>query len=67
MDEIKLTTDGHIDVRNDRLIRNSPFLAGNIKQLHDSCYVAPHKNPRVIQDSDPVKSLAWKEALQRHE
>ena len=38
-----------------------------MKQLHDSCYVGPEKNHRVIQDNDPAKSNAWKIALERHE
>ena len=38
-----------------------------MKALHDSCYMVPEQNPRVIKDSDPVKSLAWKQALERHE
>ena len=61
------TLDGHIDLRGDRLVRNTPLMAGQIKQLHDSCYVGPEKNHRVIQDSDPAKSNAWKIALERHE
>ena len=27
----------------------------------------PEKNPRVIQDTDPVKTEAWRAALARHE
>ena len=27
----------------------------------------PEKNPRVIQDTDPVKTQAWRAALERHE
>ena len=26
-----------------------------VKALHDSCYIEPGQNPRVIQDNDPVK------------
>lgn len=59
--------EGHIDLRNDRLTRNTPTRAYQVKPLHDSCYVVPHKNYRVIQDDDPVKNTAWREALQRHE
>ena len=61
------TIDGHIDLRGDRLVRNTPLVAGQIKQLHDSCYVGPEQNHRVIQDSNPAKSNAWRQALQRHE
>jgi len=43
------------------------MVAGQIKQLHDSCYVGPDANPRVIQDTNAAKSSAWKQALQRHE
>ena len=61
--------DGHIDLRSDRLTKNKQLTAGNLatKALHDSCYIAPEKNFRVIQDDDPAKNRAWKEALQRHE
>jgi len=52
------TLDGHIDLRNDRLIRNTPTRAYQIKPLHDSCYVAPDRNFRVIQDNDPAKNTA---------
>lgn len=61
------TLDGHIDLRGDRLIRNTPLVAGQIKQLHDSCYVSPEQNHRVIQDANPAKNNAWRQALQRHE
>lgn len=57
------TLDGHIDLRGDRLVRNTPLVAGQVKQLHDSCYVGPDQNHRVIQDSNPAKSNAWKQAL----
>ena len=59
--------DGHIDLRGDRLQRNTVMMAGQIKPLHDSCYIGPDSNPRVIQDHDAAKSTAWKQALQRHE
>jgi len=38
-----------------------------VKALHDSCYVSPSKNYRVIKDSDPVKSAAMSEATRRYE
>lgn len=60
-------SDNYIDLRSDRLVRNTPLLAGSLKPLHDSCYVGPEQNPRVIQDGNPAKSLAWKQALERHE
>ena len=61
--------DGHIDLRSDRLVRNKQLTAGSLatKALHDSCYVAPDMNHRVIQDNDPAKNIAWKQALERHE
>ena len=38
-----------------------------MKQLFDSEYVKPEENFRVIQDSNPTKSAALKEALNRYE
>jgi len=38
-----------------------------MKSLNDSCYVGPDKNPRVIQDSDPMKNIAYKYALDNYE
>lgn len=38
-----------------------------VKQLFESEYVRPEENFRVIQDSDPYKSAAIKEALKRYE
>lgn len=38
-----------------------------MKPLNDSCYVVPAKNPRVLQESTPVRDNAFKIALQRHE
>jgi len=61
------TLEGQIDIRSDRLTKNTPVMAAQVKALHDSCYVQPEKNPRVIQDSNPVKSNAWRDALMRHE
>jgi len=52
------------DTRSDRLTKPSTSI---VKALHDSCYQVPEKNPRVIQDTDPVKDTAWRAALQRHE
>lgn len=60
-------TDGSLNLRQDRLTKNSPIMAGQMKALHDSCYVVPEKNFRVIQDDDPAKNVAWRQALQRHE
>lgn len=34
-----------------------------VKQLFDSEYVKPSENFRVLQDSNPLKSAAIKEAL----
>lgn len=59
--------DGHISIRNDRLVRNTPMVAGGLKPLHDSCYVSPEQNHRVIQDNHGGKIHAWEKALQRHE
>ncbi len=61
------TLDGQIDIRSDRLTKNTPVHAAQVKALHDSCYVEPERNPRVIQDHDPVKKTAWQNALARHE
>lgn len=61
------TQDGAIDLRADRLVRNNPIMAGQVKALHDSCYQKPEQNPRVIQDTDTAKNVAWKQALERHE
>ena len=38
-----------------------------MKPLNDSCYLAPEKNFRVIQDDDPIKGANWRNAVQRHE
>lgn len=38
-----------------------------VKQLFDSEYVKPQDNFRVMQDSNPLKSAALKEALKRYE
>ena len=39
----------------------------SIKQLFDSEYIKPIDNPRVIQDTNPVKSAAFADALSRFE
>ena len=59
--------EGHIDLRQDRLTRNAPTRPYQVKPLNDSCYVVPDKNFRVIQDDDPAKNVAWRQALDRHE
>lgn len=43
--------------RSDRLERNQQVTAqsSTLKPLNDSCYVVPEKNPRVIQDTNPIK------------
>jgi hypothetical protein len=38
-----------------------------VKQLFDSEYVKPEENFRVLQDNNPLKSAALKEALTRYE
>ena len=38
-----------------------------VKQLFDSDYVKPQDNFRVVQDANPLKSAALKEALKRYE
>ena len=38
-----------------------------VKQLFDSEYVKPEDNFRVYQDTNPIKSAAMKNALQRYE
>jgi hypothetical protein len=38
-----------------------------VKQLFDSEYVKPQDNYRVMQDNNPLKSAALKEALRRYE
>ena len=38
-----------------------------VKQLFDSEYVKPQDNFRVMQDNNPLKSAALKEALKRYE
>ena len=44
-----------------------PTTPYQVKPLNDSCYVVPEKNFRVIQDDDPAKQTAWRQALGRHE
>lgn len=61
------TLDGHIDLRTDRLTKNTPTMAYQVKPLHDSCYVVPERNYRVIKDNDPAKNTAWVQARNRHE
>ena len=56
-----------VDGKSDRLTKNTPMYAGALKPLHDSCYVVPEKNHRVLQDTDPVKSETFRQALARHE
>ena len=41
------------------MVRNNPIVAGQVKALHDSCYVKPEENPRVIKDTDLAKNVAW--------
>lgn len=60
----KAISEGQVDTRSDRLTKPSTSI---VKALHDSCYMVPEKNPRVIQDTDPVKTQAWRAALERHE
>ena len=38
-----------------------------VKALHDSCYVEPARNYRVIKEDDPVKVAAINEATRRYE
>lgn len=38
-----------------------------VKQLYDSAYIKPIDNPRVLQDSHPVRSAAFADALARYE
>ena len=38
-----------------------------MKPLNDSCYLVPEKNPRVFQDTNPVKNQAFKAALNKYE
>ena len=37
---IQPVSDGHIDLRSDRLTKNT-LVAGQMKALHDSCYITP--------------------------
>jgi len=41
--------------------------ANVVKALHDSCYVDPSRNYRVIKEDDPVKAAAINEATRRYE
>ena len=54
-------------IRSDRLERNAPVTTSVVKSLNDSCYVVPEKNHRVFQDNNPVKSQAFKAALDKYE
>jgi hypothetical protein len=49
-----------------RLSKNA-MTPGKLKPLFDSCYMPPNKNPCVIQDSDPVKSMTILDAYRRHQ
>ena len=61
--ESEISYDGQ-SIASSRLTKPSPSI---VKALHDSCYIQPDQNPRVIQDSAPAKQQAWKDALARHE
>jgi len=56
-----------IELRKDRLIRNQPLTAATMKPLNDSCYLVPEKNPRVLQETTPIRDNAFKMARLRHE
>ena len=64
---MKPQMEGQIDIRSDRLIRNTPQRVGGMKPLNDSCYLKPDQNYRVIQDNDPIKNRTWRKAFQRNE
>lgn len=52
---------------SNRLSKNPSQTVGGIKALHDSCYVPPVENFRVLQDDDPIKKAAVEEAKKRFE
>lgn len=52
---------------SNRLSKNPSQTVGGIKALHDSCYVPPVENFRVLQDNDPIKKAAVEEAKKRFE
>lgn len=52
---------------SNRLSKNPGQTVAGIKALHDSCYVTPTQNFRVLQDGDPIKSAAMNEAAKRYE
>lgn len=56
--------EGQLSQGSSRLTKASPSI---VKALHDSCYLRPDQNPRVIQDNDPVKATTWKAAVNRHQ
>lgn len=54
--------------RSDRLERNTTVTAASqMKPLNDSCYLVPEKNPRVIQDNNPVKKKAHEVAHENYQ
>ena len=55
------------DYKSERWGKSQVSMQSHMKSLNDSCYVGPEKNPRVIQDSDPMKSIAYKYALDNFE
>lgn len=61
------TSFGGSEYKSERWERSQISMHSHMKSLNDSCYVGPDKNPRVVQDSDPLKSIAYQRALDNYE
>ena len=57
------TEFGGSDYKSERWGRSQVSMHSHMKSLNDSCYIGPDKNPRVIQDNDPLKNGAYKQGL----
>ena len=55
------------DYKSERWEKSQVSMQSHMKSLNDSCYVGPEKNPRVFQDSNPIKNGAYKLALDNYE
>ena len=56
-----------MNVTSNSLLNYGSNRSRAVKQLFDSEYVKPEDNFRVVQDNNPTKSAAMKNALHRYE
>lgn len=55
-----------VNLNSNRLVKNT-VTPGQIVPLYDSVYVPPERNPAVLQDTDPSRSITYKDAMRRYE